>query len=71
MPAPITSSPLSDWLRYPCTALLMMTVSITRCIDSLTKACSGWLSIGSRMPAMRASTDEWPAATQPTRPAFT
>src|SRR6476659_3018591 len=34
-----------------------------------TNAWSGWLSIGMRMPAMRARTDEWPAATQPTRSA--
>src|SRR6218665_113324 len=49
----------------------MITVSITGCIDSETKACSGWLCSGRRSPAMRASTDECPAATPPTRSALT
>src|SRR6218665_2854410 len=48
----------------------MITVSITGCIDSETKACSGWLCSGRRSPAMRASPDECPAATQPTRSAL-
>src|SRR6218665_2931116 len=49
----------------------MITVSITGCIDSETKACSGWLCSGRRSPGMRASSDECPGATQPTRSALT
>ena len=38
----------------------------TGLIGSDTSACSGWLSIGRRRPAIAASTLEWPAATTPT-----
>ena len=43
----------------------MITVGITGLMGSETRACNGWLSIGRRMPAIAANTDECPEATTP------
>jgi len=58
MPAPITSSPLCAWLTYTWTAFDITTVSSTWSSTSETRACRGWLWIGSSTPAIAATTDE-------------
>ena len=43
----------------------MITLSISGCSPSVTKACSAWLSIGSRSPAIAATREELPAQARP------
>src|ERR1051326_8738449 len=69
MPAPITSSPLCAWLTYTWTAFDITTQGWTGSSRSETSAWSGWLWIGSRSPAIAATTELWPAAHSATAPA--
>ena len=69
MPAPITSSPLSAWLTYTCTAFDITTQSSTGSYSFDTRAWSGWDWSGSRRPTIDASTEVCPAAASATAPA--
>src|SRR3954471_6998409 len=69
MPAPSTSSPLCAWLTYTCTWVDITTHGCPGSGSSETSACSGWLWIGSRIPASEASTEECPADASATAPA--
>ena len=65
----MTSSPLWACETYTCTALDMTIVGCTGSSSSETRACSGWLCIGTRMPSMSVSTVVCPEAHRTTWPA--